>query len=492
MRNVVFDEYDVMASIVRENYYEFVKEFWDTIIPERFVDNWHIPLICNELQYLAERVFAGLPKEHDLIVNVPPCSTKSTVCSVMFQPWIWTRMQTARIIGGSYAHNLSMDLSRRGRDIIKSDKYRKAFPEIVLREDQDTKSYFMNTRGGSRYAVGVGGSVTGMHGHFLVIDDPVDPSKAISEVELATANRWMAETLSTRKVDKVVVPTILIMQRLHQNDCTANMIEQIKVAQRMDGGPLKLKHICLPAELTDKIKPKVLASRYKDGLLDPVRLPREVLNENKAIIGEYGYAGQFLQWPVPLGGGMFKTVKIRIEEDVPVKMTWLERVRFWDKAGTAGGKGAYTVGVKMGKDRDKRFWVLDVIRKRLDSSTREALIKQTAIADGRAVVVGVEQEPGSGGKESAENTVRNLAGWRIRVDKPSGSDSSKELRADPFSVQVNNGNVVLKRGDWNIEYLGELSFFPYSKYKDQVDASSGAFNLITKRKKRAGGLFRNG
>jgi len=78
------------------------------------------------------------------------------------------------------------------------------------------------------------------------------------------------------------------------------------------------------------------------------------------------------------------------------------------------------------------------------------------------------------------------------VDKPSGSDSSKELRADPFSVQVNNGNVVLKRGDWNIEYLGELSFFPYSKYKDQVDASSGAFNLITKRKKRAGGLFRNG
>jgi len=423
---------------------------------------------------------------NDIVVH------NSTICSIMFQPWVWTRMPSARIIGGSYAYNLSMDLSRRGRDIVKSDKYRKAFPEVKLRDDQDTKSYFMNTKGGSRYAVGVGGSVTGMHGHFLMIDDPIDPNKAISEVELTTANRWLAETLPTRKVNKVVVPTILIMQRLHQNDCTANMIEQIKSAQKMDGGPLRLKHICLPAELTDKVRPENLVTYYKDGLLDPVRLPTGVLNENKAVAGEYGYAGQFLQWPVPLGGGMFKTVKIKIEEDVPAKMSWIQRVRFWDKAGTEGGKGAFTVGLLMGKTKDKRFWVLDVIRERLGSAEREAKIKQTAIADGREVIIGIEQEPGSGGKESAENTVRNLAGWRVRIDKPSGSESSKELRADPYSVQVNNGNVVMRRGDWNVDYLSELSFFPYSKYKDQVDASSGAFNLLTKRKKRAGGLFRNG
>jgi len=478
-----------MGSIVRESFYEFIKEFWDITIPEKPVWNWHIEYLCNELQIIAERVFRREPKEYDLIINIPPGSTKSTICSIMYQPWIWTRMPTARIIGGSYAHNLSMDLSRRGRDIIKSDKYRKVFPEIKLREDQDTKSYFMNTKGGSRYSVGVGGSVTGMHGHFLIIDDPIDPNKAISEVELATANRWMAETLPTRKVDKVVVPTILIMQRLHQNDCTANMIEQIKSAQRMDGGELRLKHICLPAELTDRVKPKSLISYYKDGLLDPVRLPREVLHENKAVAGEYGYAGQFLQWPVPLGGGMFKTTKIKVEEEIPNRTVWLQKVRFWDKAGTEGGKGAFTVGVLMGYSKDKRFWVLDVIRVRLGSAEREALIKRTAEIDGKSIIVGIEQEPGSGGKESAENTVKNLAGWRVRIDKPSGSESSKALRADPYSVQVNNGNVVMKRGDWNVDYLSELSFFPYSKYKDQVDASSGAFNILTKRKKRAGSLF---
>lgn len=439
---------------------------------------------------MAERVFRGEDKEYDLIINISPGSTKSITCSVMFPGWIWTRMPSARIICGSHTDKLAMDLSLKCRDLIYSDKYQVIFPDIRMRGDQNTKSYFMNTKRGSRYAVGVGGSVVGMHGHFLIIDDPLDPEKAISEAELKTANRWMSETLPTRKVDKAVVPTILIMQRLHQDDCTANMIEQIEAVQRLDGGKLKLKHICLPAELTDKINPKCLADNYVDGLMDPIRLSQSILNENKAVIGEYGYAGQFLQWPIPLGGGMFKTLKIKIDEVIPTK--WLKRVRFWDKAGTEGGKGAFTVGLLMGLTKDNRFWLLDVIRGRWDSYEREHLIKQTAIADGRNVIIGVEQEPGSGGKESAQNTVRNLAGWRVVIDKPSGTGSSKELRADPYSVQVNCGNVSMKRADWNVDYLSELSFFPYSKYKDQVDASSGAFNMLAGGIKRMGALFHKG
>ncbi len=478
-----------MASIVRESFYEFVREFWSVVIPERAIWNWHIEYLCDELQYVAERVFQWLPKEYDLIINISPGSTKSTICSIMFPAWVWTRMPSARVIGGSYSHALQMDLSRKGRDVVKSDKYLRAFPHLRLREDQDTKSYFMNTQGGSRYAVSVGGSVAGMHGHFLMVDDPLDPEKAVSEAELKTANRWMAETLPTRKVDKAIVPTILIMQRLHQDDCTANMIEQIETAQRMDGGPLKLKHICLPAELTDKVKPRHLANLYKDGLMDPVRLSWEVLHENQAK-GEYGYAGQFLQWPIPRGGGTFKTHRIKIVGVPPIKIK--QRVRFWDKAATAGGKGAYTVGTLMSRSREDGYYVEDVIRVRLDSSEREALIKRTAIIDGYGVLIGVEQEPGSGGKESAETTVKSLAGWRVRIDKPSGSASSKELRADPYSVQVNNGNVSMVKADWNVEYLNELGFFPYSKYKDQVDSSSGAFNQLTQRVRRAGALFHKG
>ena len=112
--------------------------------------------------------------------------------------------------------------------------------------------------------------------------------------------------------------------------------------------------------------------------------------------------------------------------------------------------------------------------------------RRGAILDGRKILVGIEQEPGSWGKESAESTVRRLAGWRMRVDRPTGD---KAQRADPFSSQVNSGNVYLVKAHWNKDYIGELRFFSLesSKYKDQVDASSGAFKYVSKPVFRAGG-----
>ena len=311
-------EQDLLRDIVQESFYEFTKEFWDTVIAETPVWNWHIRYLCDELQELAERVFEGKDREYDLIINISPGSTKSTICSIMFPAWVWTRMPSARVIGGSYAHNLSMDLSLKCRDIVRSDKYTTAFPNLNLREDQQAKSYFMNTKGGSRYAVGVGGSVTGMHGHFLIVDDPLDPTKAVSEAEIKTANRWMSETLPTRKVNKAVTPTILIMQRLHQNDCTSIMLERAEEARKADGlNKAKIRHICLPAEIIENsstVIPADLKDFYIDGLMDPVRLSRSTLNESLAALGNYGYAGQFLQNPIPLGGGMFKVVRVNVED----------------------------------------------------------------------------------------------------------------------------------------------------------------------------------
>ena len=150
-------------------------------------------------------------------------------------------------------------------------------------------------------------------------------------------------------------------------------------------------------------------------------------------------------------------------------------VRYWDKAGSEG-VGAFTVGVRMHKLANDTLLIDDVIRGQWASEERERIIKQTAQADGQNVIIGIEQEPGSGGKESAEATIRNLAGFSCFKECPTGD---KIFRADPFSVQVNNGNVQMLVGDWNHTYTEELRFFPFSTYKDQVDASSGAFNRLT-------------
>jgi predicted phage terminase large subunit-like protein len=153
-------------------------------------------------------------------------------------------------------------------------------------------------------------------------------------------------------------------------------------------------------------------------------------------------------------------------------------VRYWDKAATKDA-GAYTAGVKMTLISDGRWIIEDVKRGRWGSAERERIIQQTAEADGQNVQIWVEQEPGSGGKESAEGTIRNLAGYSVYAERPTGDKTS---RADPFSVQVNNGNISLLIGAWHREYIEELRFFPFSTFKDQVDASSGAFNkLVNKR-----------
>jgi len=55
------------------------------------------------------------------------------------------------------------------------------------------------------------------------------------------------------------------------------------------------------------------------------------------------------------------------------------------------------------------------------------IIKQVAVGDGSDVIIYIEQEPGSGGKESADNTIRNLAGFKCIADRPTGD---KIKRAD--------------------------------------------------------------
>ena len=470
--NPIFKEHVLLASVCRDSFFDFVKEFWSVIVPEPPVFNWHIEWVCEELQKVALRVLRGEDKEYDLLFNMPPGSTKSTIVSQMFPAWVWTRMPTAKFICGSYAHLISLKDSIRCRDLVQNELYQKCFPGIELREDQNTKGLFMNEQGGYRFSVGVNGAVTGYHGHFLLIDDPLNPEESYSEAELKVANRWMSTTLPTRKVDKKMSVTILVQQRLHQADPSGEMMERLK-----DGG---LRHICLPGELTDKVSPPELKERYVDGLLDPVRLPRAVLDALQTELGAYGYASQILQDPVPLGGGMFDTSKLIYLDDPPPRLVRV--VRSWDKAGTQDG-GAYSVGVKFAVDSKGRFGFLDVRRGQWGSTTREERIKETAEEDGDDVTILIEIEGGSGGKESGENSVRNLAGYTVITYHPTGD---KEARAYPLSSQVGSGNVwVLKRA-WTRDLVEELRYFPHSKYKDQVDAGSSAFNYVARKKKRVG------
>src|SRR5262249_41437294 len=134
----------------------------------------------------------------------------------------------------------------------------------------------------------------------------------------------------------------------------------------------------------------------------------------KITLGSYAYAGQYQQEPAPAGGGLFKRGWVKGVVPPPAECRW---GRYWDKARAAAGGGAYRAGVMLGAAPDGRYYVGHVVRGQWSALEREQVIRATAAEDGRDTRIFVEQEPGSGGKESAEATVRSLAGYIVAAER---------------------------------------------------------------------------
>ncbi len=468
-----------LKSLCRDSFYHFVKYHWHTIIPREPVWNWHIKKICKVLQRRARQVKRGIKGLPDLVINVPPGTTKSTIVSEMFPAWVWTWFPDAQFICGSHAAPVAYDLAGRSLRIIQSDLYQSLFAEDypngqILRTE--TASHFYNTKEGFRLAVG-SGSPIGFHAHFILVDDPVNPNEVDSEAERENTINWMTGNLSSRKIDKDVTLTVLVMQRLAQADPSGLMLDELP--DRRWGTPVM--HICLPWKLSDKVNPPAWRKYYdkETELLDPIRCTEDAGVAFKIKFGNRMFGAQFEQNAKPRDGALFKTDRIK-KAVCPVEEEWKRTGRYWDKAGTYLG-GKRTAGVKMMQDIFKRVWILDVKKGQWSAGERERRIKATAELDGKKCRIGIEQEPGSGGKESAENTVISNPGYVVIMDRPSGE---KETRAESFAAMMEAGNVYVpvdaygRTPNWFPEYIDELEYFPGGLFMDQVDASSGCFNVL--------------
>lgn len=109
-----------LAEKCRQSFFKFIQEFWGVIIQEEFKANWHISYLCEELERVADWIVNRKPKEYDLIINIPPGTTKSTIVTVMFHPWVWTIDPSIRFISNSYSETLSLEHAIKSRDIIQS------------------------------------------------------------------------------------------------------------------------------------------------------------------------------------------------------------------------------------------------------------------------------------------------------------------------------------------------------------------------------------
>lgn len=185
-------------------------------------------------------------------------------------------------------------------------------------------------------------------------------------------------------------------------------------------------------------------------------------------------------WNVrPSAGMYFQKGWFEIVDSVPADHA---TVRYWDRAATKPSETNkdpdYTVGLKLTKLPSGVYIIADIARTRDSPLAIERLVRNTAIADTQSVLVGIEQDPGSAGTADAQNYVRLLAGYNVRINKPT---QDKITRALAVSAQSEAGNVKVLRGPWNEAFFNEAENFPEAAHDDQVDALSGAFNMIYKR-----------
>lgn len=450
----------VVAKECQKSFFYFLKTFWDVVIAEEPIYNWHIEYLCTELEKLAVTIKNREPKPYDLIINIPPGTTKSTIVTIMFPAWLWTIDTTLRVITNSYSGVLSIEHATKSKDIIRSDKYQKLFPEVVIRRDKSGKQHYENTDGGFRYATSTGATITGFHAHVIINDDPQNPRQANSEALRLSANEHI-KTLSSRKVDKVNTPIITVMQRLHEDDVTGVTLK------KKEGS---IRHICLPAELSKRVKPVELQEYYEDGFLDPVRLNREALEEAKLDLGSLGYAGQYDQSPIIEGGNIIKEDWFkRISLTDFNALRFREPMHFYldtaynkkNKKGTNDPSGIISackiqnsVYICHGQKAYKEM--PDLLR----------FLPEYVHANNYSDKSKLHIEPKANGESVVQMLLENSSLNVVRTPTPV---DNKLVRLSAVSPRIESGRVYLVDGAWNEEFLKEVCGFPNQPHDEYVD-----------------------
>ena len=196
-------------------------------------------------------------------------------------------------------------------------------------------------------------------------------------------------------------------------------------------------------------------------------------------------------WDITPDGEFFERAWFdgKILDSIPTSVKFKKIIRYWDLAATkqkGNNDPDWTAGCKIGVTHDNQYYILDIRRTRDTPLGVQQFIRRTAEEDGKRVEIWMEQEGGSGGKNTIDNYRRNvLPEYNFHADL---KRVDKKQRAGILSSQVEAGNVFIVRNDLLTAYLNELMAFPNGAHDDMVDATSGAFNKLFLKKKTSIGV----
>jgi predicted phage terminase large subunit-like protein len=482
---------------------QFVHVSWEHLEPETpYQHNWHVDAICEHL----EAVSRGQIKR--LQVWVPPQSMKSRLVSILWPAWEWTFAPGTKYWTASYDNHLAGNLASVSYNLMNSTWYQERWGD-KFRFTRDAEHFFSNNRGGHRLATSPESKGTGYHGHRIILDDALRAQQDVSKVDLQKVNDWYDGTVTSRGLGRDHA-RILVMQRLHQEDIAAHLLELedwVVLAlpeEYWPGHPYAWRgsRKNLPEEMEESEGSTLGAGdprTEEDELLWEERRPRSLVEAQKSGL-KYRASGQLQQWPTPREGQL-------------LKRNWW---RFYDPAILADAKRrprcnavVQTIDTPL-KDKESNDFVamqvwgvkgadrylIDLRKGHMNySQAKRAAIEQAQYArrlyprTAHYILI----ENAGYGVELIIDLKRVLTG----VTKVSPTqDGDKIMRAEAASSDLESGNCWLpgigggadetlgpaKTASADVtDFINNLAIFPNGAHDDDVDAWSQCMNWLRSR-----------
>lgn len=417
--------------------------------------NLHQKIICDEL----ERVVTGQTKR--LIINVPPRSGKTELAVINFMAWCMGNWPDCEFIHASYSKRLATTNTWSARAIVEHEGFTEVFGRMQLRQDSNAKDEWRTQAGGIVYATGADGTITGygagkMREHFggaIIIDDPHKAGEANSETMRQNVIDWFSTTMESRK-NSNDTPIIVIMQRLHQADLTGWLLD--------GGNGEEWRHVCIPAIDEE-------GGSFWPGQFELANLQRM----EKA--NPYVFAGQYMQRPAPIGGGLFKDQWWQFYVQLPQLVA---RTIYADTAQKTGEQNDFSVFQCWGESEDGKAYFIDQVRGKWEApellTVARAFWRKHQGYDQGAPLRAVKIEDKVSGTGLIQ-TLKREGCPVIAIQR----DRDKVTRAMDAAPSIEAGNVYLPmNAHWLSEFMAEASVFPNGAHDDQLDPMMDAVSDI--------------
>lgn len=408
----------------------------------KWVHNWHQDKICDALT----RVYEGKCKR--LIINIPPRYSKTEFVK-NFIAWTLGKAPDSEFIYVSYSGRLASNSTADVRGLVSTPEYKGIFPAVELKADTRAKDHWSTTAGGVVFATGCpDGTCTGFgagklregFGGAIIIDDPHKADEANSDVSRNSVIEWFQNTLESR-ANNPDTPIIVIMQRLHEDD----------LAGWLEAGNNGEQWEVLRLPVRDENGTPLWPWKHSAAKLDQM--------EKK---NRYVFAGQYMQRPSPLGGGIYKDEWWKYYN--PAAPPRFKRIiQTWDTAFKKTESADYSVCFTIG-ETDTGYYLIDRYKEKIEFPALKRAAKSLAAKYSPTAVL-VED------KASGQSLIQELREDTLLPIVAIPKEADKISCAHAVTPQVESGNVFLPEGaEWVPDFLKTMGQFPNGAHDDDCDS----------------------